>query len=87
MVIAALPRRVKAVFMVHCNRVCGLCDAIYNVHADHKTRDKMRKKIPPHAPGDGVWPFTKAGAIYRHGFPDEDTDWTLVGNVDVGAGV
>jgi superfamily II DNA or RNA helicase len=23
-----------------------------------------------------------AGAVYRHGFPDEDTEWTLVGNVD-----
>jgi DNA repair protein RadD len=23
-----------------------------------------------------------AGAVFRHGFPDEDTDWTLDGNVD-----
>jgi hypothetical protein len=23
-----------------------------------------------------------AAAVYRHGFPDEDTDWTLLGNVD-----
>lgn len=23
-----------------------------------------------------------AGAIFRHGFPDEDTEWTLMGNVD-----
>jgi superfamily II DNA or RNA helicase len=23
-----------------------------------------------------------AGAVFRHGFPDEDTEWTLMGNVD-----
>ena len=23
-----------------------------------------------------------AGAVFRHGFPDEDTEWTLLGNVD-----
>jgi hypothetical protein len=23
-----------------------------------------------------------AGAVFRHGFPDEDTEWTLEGNVD-----
>lgn len=60
----------------------GCCQLYMDPSSRTRFLQQAGRIMRPHAGQQFGVLIDHAGAVFRHGFPDEDTDWTLDGNVD-----